>query len=108
MGEPFGPATVMRSEHAEIHAGADRFRDTLRELNEVQHPAIVAGGQELRALVERAPDAKALVTLAGPLLALIDDHFAKEEQVLFPMSRQLLSPAALRDVAARMAQLDAS
>ena len=108
VGEPFGPTTVMRSEHAEIHAGADRFRDTLRELNEVQHPAIVAGGQELRALVERAPDAKALVTLAGPLLALIDDHFAKEEQVLFPMSRQLLSPAALRDVAARMAQLDAS
>ena len=35
MGGAFGPTTVMRSEHAEIHAGADRFESTLRELQEV-------------------------------------------------------------------------
>lgn len=106
MGESFGPTTVMRAEHAVIHGGADHFRATLHELHEVQHPAIVSGGQELSAGVESQLDTRALLMLAKPLLALIDDHFAKEEQVLFPMSRQLLGEAKLREVAEQMELLD--
>ncbi|MBI5170566.1 MAG: hemerythrin domain-containing protein [Candidatus Eisenbacteria bacterium] len=107
VGGAFGPTTVMRSEHASIHAGADEFHATLQELNEVQHPAIVEGGAKLRRLVEDAADPAALRTLGAQLLALIDDHFAKEEQILFPMSRNLLDESQLAVVAREMEELDA-
>ena len=107
MGDAFGPTAVMREEHREIHAGAGRFKSTLRELHEVQHPAIVEGGERLRAMVEGTADTGEVSKIASALLSLIDDHFAKEEQVLFPMSRQLLDAEGLRQVAARMDELDA-
>jgi regulator of cell morphogenesis and NO signaling len=102
LGEGSGPTMAMREEHAEIHRGADRFRDTLRELQAVDHPAIVAGGERLRALLERDADAARLRDVCASLLEQIDRHFEKEEQVLFPMSRELLDPRALRDVARAM------
>jgi iron-sulfur cluster repair protein YtfE (RIC family) len=107
MGDSFGPTAVMRQEHREIHVGAERFQSTLRELHEVQHPAIVEGGARLRAMVEGIAGAAELRALASELLYLIDDHFAKEERILFPMSRNILDAATLRDVATRMEQLDA-
>jgi len=107
LGDGNGPTPVMREEHAEIHRGADRFRDTLRELHEVDHPAIVAGGERLRALIEHGGDAVRLRRLCEDLLEQIDRHFEKEEQVLFPMCRELLDARALRDVAREMAAGDA-
>lgn len=107
MGESFGPTAVMRSEHVEIHAGAQQFRATLHELQDVQHPAIVAGGAKLAEVLEGGASATELLAMARQLLELIDDHFAKEEQVLFPMSRQFLDAAQLRGVAEKMDLLDA-
>ena len=107
MGGAFGPTMFMRSEHAQIHSGANEFLATLQELHEVQHPAIVDGGAQLRELVETGADPAALRTLGAQLLALIDDHFAKEEQILFPMSRNLLDETQLRRVALDMEALDA-
>ena len=107
MGGAFGPTTVMRSEHAEIPAGADRFESTLRELQEVQHPAIVEGGARLQAMVQGGAGPVELLAIARPLLDLIDDHFAKEEQVLFPMSRTLLGADSLRTIAEQMDRMDA-
>lgn len=107
LGEGNGPTAVMREEHADIHRGADRFRDTLRELHEVDHPAIVAGGERLRSLIERGGNAGKLRALCSDLLDQIDRHFEKEEQVLFPMSRELLGARALEDVAREMESSDA-
>ena len=51
IGADDGPPAVMRREHEEVHAQAALFRRTLHELNEVEHPAIVAGGAQLASLV---------------------------------------------------------
>jgi regulator of cell morphogenesis and NO signaling len=106
LGEEAGPTPVMREEHRAIHAEAERFRATLRELADVQHPAIVEAGERLRTLAARGADAAALGETARTLIALLDDHFAKEEQVLFPMTRELLTPDALAAVAGEMDALD--
>jgi len=107
LGDGNGPTPVMRAEHVEIHRGADRFRDTLRELHEVDHPAIVAGGERLRALIDEGADVRRLRSLCEDLLDQIDRHFEKEEQVLFPMSRELLDARALQAVALDMEASDA-
>ena len=41
------PTAIMRMEHSMIHNRANLFRETLRHLNEVEHPAIVSHGVEL-------------------------------------------------------------
>jgi iron-sulfur cluster repair protein YtfE (RIC family) len=107
IGGAFGPTAVMRQEHAAIHAGAESFRATLRELQDVQHPAIVEGGARLSELAAGVADARELQALATALLHLIDDHFAKEEQILFPMSREILDAESLRAVGQRMDEIDA-
>jgi len=107
MGSDFGPTRVMRMEHAEIHEGAELFRATLKELQEVDHPAIVEGGERLRSLSDQGGDAKQIHDVCRDLLQRIDDHFAKEEQVLFPMSRNILGPADLEEVARLMDAMDA-
>lgn len=105
-GEGAGATAVMRDEHREIHAHAERFRATLRELEEVEHPAILAGGAELAALAAGAgAGAARLAAAARGVLDLLDAHFAKEEEVLFPMAREVLPPEELRAVAARMEAL---
>jgi len=99
------PTSVMREEHRAIHAQADLFRRTLHELNEVEHPAIVAGGERLRTLVVQGGSAGALCRTAGTVIELIDAHFAKEENVLFPMARAMLTPEALVRVERKMQEL---
>ncbi len=106
MGADFGPTRVMRMEHAEIHEGAERFRSTLKELQEVDHPAIVEGGERLAGLADRGGDAKQIHDVCRDLLERIDAHFAKEEQILFPMSRSILGPADLQEVARLMEEMD--
>lgn len=107
IGAGFGPTRVMRMEHVAIHDGTQRFRDTLRELQEVDHPAIVAGGEQLARATATGAGAALLHAIASELLGRIDEHFAKEEQVLFPMSRQILGPEQLAEAARAMDALDA-
>lgn len=72
LGSSGGPIAVMRAEHEEIEGTLDR-------LSRVSHV------REAR-------------TLALHLRAVAREHFAKEEQVLFPMAEQLLGEEALRSL----------
>lgn len=94
----------MRREHRDIHREADRFRVTLRELNEVEHPAIVSSGARLGALTPTG-DAGALRETGAELIRLLDEHFFKEEEILFPMARNFLDSSALEDVSRAMEAL---
>jgi len=73
-----GPLAVMRDEHEEIEGSIDR----------------VLGGAGLE------QGRMLLVDLS----ALAHDHFAKEEQVLFPMAEQHLGEARLTEIGARWAE----
>jgi iron-sulfur cluster repair protein YtfE (RIC family) len=102
VGAGGGPTGVMRLEHQDIHAQGELLRRTLRELNEVEHPQIEAGGARLRELAARGGGAPALRATATTIIDLIDVHFAKEEQILFPMAEGLLDAPALDEVARKM------
>ena len=91
----FPPTVVMRSEHGQIHAGGDLLRARLAELSEVDHPAILLAEEQLRDLSAGGAAPAQLATVARDILALIESHFAKEEQVLFPAARQMLDRATL-------------
>ena len=106
-GRDWGPTTVMRAEHREIHGNIELFRGTLHELNQVEHPAIHAGIARLHDQVASGAGAEVLRATGSDLLAMLDAHFGKEEEILFPIARQALSPETLRDVARRMDELDA-
>ena len=107
-GKDWGPTTVMRAEHREIHGNVDLFRDTLHDLNQVEHPAIRAGIARLHDQVESGAGAEALRATGAELLAMLDAHFGKEEEILFPIARNALPPETLREVARRMDELDRS
>jgi len=102
-----GPTEMMRAEHRAIHGQADRFRKTLHELNQVEHPAIVAAGARLRTLTAASASASDLRAIGESILELLDLHFGKEEDILFPMAREVLSADALRAVSRTMEALDA-
>ena len=106
LGEAEGPTAVMRREHVEIHDGARRFRETLRQLHEVEHPAIVAGGERLLRQVEGGDGTAGLVATGEELVDLLEAHFQKEEDILFPVARSLLSSEELARVASRMESIE--
>lgn len=101
------PTEMMRLEHREIHARAEIFRRTLHELNEVEHPAIVAGGERLRGLTAVGASARQLRDTGAEIVQLLDLHFGKEEDILFPMARQILDSAALEKVGRKMEEIAA-
>jgi iron-sulfur cluster repair protein YtfE (RIC family) len=103
-----GPTAVMRQEHRAIHDRAWLFRETLRELNEVEHPAIVADGATLRTLAERGGNAAALAQTGEEIVSLLVLHFGKEEDVLFPMARTMLSDDEMAEVGRRMEAIEAA
>ena len=105
LGHAGGPTAVMRQEHRLIHAEAARFRETLRELNEVEHPAIVAGGAALRRMTAQGAKADELRATGEQIIRLLDLHFGKEEDILFPMAREVLSQEDLAQVAHEMEKL---
>ena len=72
-----GPIEVMRSEHVEIEA--------------------------LLADLCAAPDSRTARAPATALVRLAREHFAKEEQVLFPMAEQLLGQDVLAELGERYA-----
>lgn len=101
LGSGFGPTEVMRSEHRTIRAQGELLQKTLRELRTIDHPALEAKREALRALLDSGPaDGLALPKTASEILELLDSHFAKEEQILFPLARQILDATAKASVAA--------
>ena len=76
-----GPVPVMRSEHEEARALTRGLREAARRLD---------GGD---------PGARSqVIAQARRYSALIRDHIAKEDQVLFPMAAGLLTPKAATTV----------
>jgi regulator of cell morphogenesis and NO signaling len=109
-GQEGTPTSVMRQEHQDIHKQGVLLRETLHELNEVQHPAIEAGAVRLRALVENGmvdgkATAEALRVSGEEIIDLLDMHFAKEEDVLFPMAYRLLDSEAMVEISAQYRHL---
>jgi len=100
------PTAVMRQEHEVIHAHAALYRETVRELHEIEHPAIVAQGGALREVAARGGSAAAIQRTAEDVIRLLDAHFGKEERILFPMARQVLRPEALARIADRMNEIE--
>jgi regulator of cell morphogenesis and NO signaling len=100
-----GPTYVMRQEHKEIHGQGELLRSTLYELNEVEHPQIRAGGARLRELAITSGSVDILKANATEIIRLLDLHFGKEEQILFPMAENLLDEAALAEVSRKIEAL---
>jgi hemerythrin-like domain-containing protein len=98
-GAQGGPTYVMRQEHEDIHAQGTLLRETLYELNEVQHPAIEAGGAQLRQLAVNGGSADALKATGEEIIELLDLHFGKEEAILFPMARNILEEDTMQQIA---------
>ena len=76
--------------------------DDEHRIREVDHPVIEEKGATLRTLDAGGADAAQLQVLAEELVELIDGHFQKEEQILFPMCLDLLSPEVLDGVGQEM------
>ena len=70
LGPNGGPLAVMRMEHEEVEGTLERLA--------------------------HAADLEEAQSLASHLVSVAREHFAKEEQVLFPMAEQLLPEAELR------------
>lgn len=76
---PMGPLVVMRHEHDQIEQGLARI---------------------IQKKVQGPEEAKALLM---EIIQIARQHFAKEEQVLFPMALQILNSGALEDLAGQWA-----
>lgn len=100
------PTQVMRREHEAIQARAALYRQTVRELHEVEHPAIARQGGAVRTLAARGGSAAEIHRSAEEVIRLLDEHFGKEEAILFPMARQVLGPEALARIAGRMEEIE--
>ncbi len=83
LGVDSSPTAVMRAEHADIDAQAAL----------------------LRSLLTNGSPAIALRASAEELISLLDSHFAREEEMLFPMIEQLLDDEALAEVGRKMEAL---
>ena len=105
LGTGGSPTTVMRMEHKDIHDQGESLRRTLRELNKAEHLAIRAGGAHLHTLTTDSGSSESLRATAEAIIELLDGHFEKEEQVLFPMARQILDEQTLAEVGAKIEAL---
>jgi iron-sulfur cluster repair protein YtfE (RIC family) len=101
------PTAIMRMEHSMIHNRANLFRETLRQLNEIEHPAIVSQGAQLQNAVETGADVEALQRVGDEIVRLLDAHFGKEEAILFPMAREILAAETLAAVMRRIEEIPA-
>lgn len=102
IGAEGGPTSVMRVEHKNIHAQGELLRQTLHELSDVEHPKIEAGREKLKKLAATGGSAESLRANAEEIVRLLDMHFAKEEQILFPMTLGMLDDQTLSEVGKKM------
>lgn len=77
---PHGPCMVMRSEHRQLWGLYDHLEPVLAVVKQG------TAGPEERAQLSR---------LALSIVDLLVQHIAKENQILFPMAKQMLGPADL-------------
>ena len=89
LGGEGGPLDVFREEHAKIEDSLQKLQ-ALRALAD-QHDDIEGA---LARLPSAASAAEARVLLRGAL-SVAREHFAKEEQMLFPMAEQILGEQQL-------------
>lgn len=82
---PNGPCMVMRSEHRQLWDLYDRVGPVLAAVREGR------AGEEERAQLSR---------VAAAIVDLLVHHIAKENQILFPMAKQMLRPSDLEAMAA--------
>ena len=106
IGAEDGPTAVMRQEHKSIHGRGELLRRTLHELNEVEHPLIVAGGETMRSLTASGGTADSLRANAQEIIELLDMHFVKEEQILFPMAQNMLDEGQMEEIGKQMEAID--
>ncbi len=102
IGSEDGPTAAMRREHKSIHSQGELLRRTLYELNEVEHPLIVAGAEKMRSLTAGGGTADSLLANAQEIIELLDMHFLKEEQILFPMAQNILDGAQMEEIGKQM------
>lgn len=102
IGAESGPTYVMRMEHKEIHGQGELLRQTLYELHEVEHPKIEAGKEKLKALAATGGSAESIRANAEEIIRLLDMHFGKEEQILFPMAENILDHEVMDEVLRKM------
>jgi len=101
-GAEGGPTYVMRIEHKEIHGQGELLRQTLHELHEIEHPQIEAGKDKLKEMAAKGGAAAAIKDNAEEIVRLLDMHFGKEEQILFPMALNMLDDSVLDEVTKKM------
>lgn len=82
---PGGPCMVMRAEHRQLWDMYGALGPVLQAAREGR-----AGPVGLRMLA----------TTAAAIASLLRDHIAKEDGILFPMAREVLTPKDLADLAA--------
>lgn len=104
-GDDGSPTSAMREEHKSIHAEGALLRKTLHELNDVEHPQIEAGGAKLRSMAADGGSADSLLATAQEIIHLLDMHFEKEEQILFPMAQNVLGEEKMEEVGRKMESL---
>ncbi len=93
-----GPTAAFRAEHAEIESAFERLRQ-LRELNRDHN--------QIDAALARLPETPSLAEardLIDEIVHAAREHFAKEEQMLFPMAEQLLGERTLEELGAEWAR----
>ena len=105
LGPEAGLTIAMRDEHKDIHAQGESLRQTLSEANDLEHLAIQTGGVHLRELANSGYSADGLRATAEAIIDLLETHFAREEQILFPMAEQMLDAVALAEIGVKMEQL---
>ena len=92
MGGSFGPIPVMRAEHAEIEGSLERLQQ-LHELTQAH--------DDIEGAFARLPDTRdtqAARELVRHTIQVAREHFAKEEQILFPMAIEMLNDSTLREL----------
>ena len=80
---PKGPTFVMREEHRRLWEALEKVEDTLERLERDKDRAVIG---------EPVDSARFVVQLLG-------EHINKENSVLFPMARQLLTPEQMVTIA---------
>jgi len=91
MGKGVGPVAVMLLEHQDLRAKIGQLRG---HLNEADGAGVK---QETLAGIEGS---------ASYICSLLTEHIYKEDNILFPMSEQVLSPQAMQEVGDKFGELD--
>ncbi len=105
LGTDGSPTFVMRQEHDDIHARGEMMRQVLHQLSVMEHPAIEMGTEKLQLWSANGGSAATLCATAEEIIELLDAHFDKEEQMIFPIAENVLGEEMLAEVGQKMEAL---